>query len=182
MKTNSSIDDYIVELVSSGRFAFRISIAVKKKFNVKISRDTVIRRLKENNFKYRKKFKVPELNASQIFLRYNFSNTVINTSVQATEDTVFSDEARFSFRPDNQKFWIQNDDMSECATTQCRKFPIITMIWAAIGKNYKSKLVFIDNSINQERYREVIKESGIFNELDEKRRKWKYIFQQDGAT
>lgn len=62
-KTNSPIDDYIVELASSGRFAFRISITVEKKFNVKISRNTVIRRLKENNFKNRKKFKVPEINA-----------------------------------------------------------------------------------------------------------------------
>lgn len=72
--------------------------------------------------------------------------------------------------------------MSEHATTQCRKFPISTMIWAAVGKNYKSKLVFIDSSISQERYREVLKESGILNELDEKMGKWKYIFQQDGAT
>lgn len=57
---------------------------------------------------------------------------------------VISDEARFSFRPDHMKCWVQENDMSVNATTHIRKYPYSTLIWAAIGRNFKSKLIFID--------------------------------------
>ena len=73
-KTTVEIDDFIVELASSGRQALAISIEVEKKFHTYVSRQTVIRRLKENHFKYRRLFKVPELSESQILLGYNFAS------------------------------------------------------------------------------------------------------------
>lgn len=72
-KTSIEMDDFIVELSSSGGMALAISIEIDKKFGISVSRQTVIRRLVENHFKYRKKFKVPELTESQIVLRYNFT-------------------------------------------------------------------------------------------------------------
>ncbi|KAK8870886.1 hypothetical protein M9Y10_008787 [Tritrichomonas musculus] len=48
-KTNVEIDDFIVELASSGRQAFAISVEIEKRFHKHISRQTVIRRLKENH-------------------------------------------------------------------------------------------------------------------------------------
>lgn len=95
---------------------------------------------------------------------------------------VFSDEARFSFRPDHKKWWVQDDDMSVKATTQIRKYPYSTLIWAAIGHNFKSKIIFIDKSVNQERYKEILKQSKIFQDLDQMRKPFNYYFQQDGAT
>ena len=53
-KTTLEIVDYIVEIASTRRLAVDISLAIEKKFNIKISQDTVIRRLRENHFKYRK--------------------------------------------------------------------------------------------------------------------------------
>lgn len=76
--------------------------------------------------------------------------------------------------PDCHKFWVKDDDISENATTRCRKYPI--------SKDIKSKLIFIDKSINEDRYKEVLDESKIFNELNYKTGQWKYLFQQDGAT
>lgn len=67
------MDDFIVELSSSGGMALAISIEIDTKLGISVSRQTVIRRLVENLFKYRKKFKVPELTKSQIVLRYNFT-------------------------------------------------------------------------------------------------------------
>lgn len=107
----------------------------------------------------------------------NFSEDILKRLI-----IVFSDESRFSFMPDCHKFWVKDDDMSENATTRCRKYPISTMIWAAIGKDVKSKLIFIDKSINEDRYKEVLDESMILNELSSKTGQWKYFFQQDGAT
>ena len=40
----------------------------------------------------------------------------------------------------------------------------------------------IDKSVYQERYKELLKKSKIFNELDQMREPFNYLFQQDGAT
>lgn len=129
-KTSVEVDDYIVELASSGRLALAISIEVQKRFGIEISRQTVIRRLIENHFKYRKLFKVPELTDSQILLRYNFAFLLYQNEFDFKNYSIFfSDEARFSFRPDNCKWWVKNDDMSENATTQIRKCPYSTLTW-----------------------------------------------------
>ena len=79
------------------------------------------------------------------------------------------------------KWWVKNDDMSENATTQIRKYPFSTLIWAAIGRNYKSKLIFIDKSVNEERYKQLLKDSKVFTDLDNMQTQWHYFFQQDGA-
>ena len=50
------MDDYIVELASSGRLALAISVELQKRFHKYVSRQTVIRRLIENHYKYRKLF------------------------------------------------------------------------------------------------------------------------------
>lgn len=67
------MEDCVVELASSDRLALAISVEVQKKFQKYVSRQTVIKRLVENHFKYRKLFKVPELSDSQIILRYKCS-------------------------------------------------------------------------------------------------------------
>lgn len=132
-KTTVKIDDYIVELASSGRLALAISVEVKKKFNKIISRQAIIRRLIENHFKYRKSFKVPELNESQIMLRYNFAKLLFKNDFNFKKEMIiFSDEARFSFRLDNHKWWVKEDDMSENAITQIRKYHYSTLILADI--------------------------------------------------
>lgn len=69
--------------------------------------------------------------------------------------------------------------MSVNATTQIRNS---TLIWAAIGHNFKSKLIFIDKSVNQERNKEILKQSKIFKDLDQMRKPFNCYFQQDGAT
>ena len=72
--------------------------------------------------------------------------------------------------------------MSENATTRIRKYLYSTLILAAIGLDNKSKLIFIDKSVNQYRYKKLLQDSKIFSELDRKKNQWNYIFQQDGAT
>lgn len=64
-KTTVEMNDYIVELASSDRLALEISVEVQKRFQTFVSRQIVIRRLVENHFKYKKLFKVSELNDSQ---------------------------------------------------------------------------------------------------------------------
>ena len=132
----------------------------------------------QNHFKYRKLFKVPELTNSQILLRYNFAFLLYQNDFDFKNENL----ARFSFRPDNCKWWVKDDDMSENATTCIRKYPFSTLIWAAIGRNYKSELMFVDKSVNAQRYKRLLMESKIFSELNKKEKPFNFLFQQDGAT
>ena len=72
--------------------------------------------------------------------------------------------------------------MSENATTQIRKYPYSTLIWAVIGRNYKSKLIFVEKSVNEQRYKRLLMDSKIFSELNKKEKRFSFLFQQDGAT
>ena len=56
------------------------------------------------------------------------------------------------------------------------------MIWACIGIDYKSKLYFIDKTLKESNYIQMLKEVKVFEECDTKYQKWQYVFQQDGAT
>ena len=56
------------------------------------------------------------------------------------------------------------------------------MIWACIGIDYKSKLYFIDKTLKESNYIQMLKEVKVFEECDTKYQKWQYVFQQDGAA
>ena len=116
-------------------------------------------------------------------LRYNFFELLFKNEFDfKNEMIVFSDEDRFSFRFENHKWWVKDDDISETPTTKMRKYPFSTLIWTAIGHNYKSKLIFIDKSFNEYRYKQLLKNSKIFKELNEKKQKRQYFSLQDGTT
>lgn len=54
------------------------------------------------------------------------------------------------------------NDMSENATNTICKYQYSTLTWAAIDRNYKFKLIFINKSVNQESYNEILKKSKFF--------------------
>ena len=55
------------------------------------------------------------------------------------------------------------------------------MVWAAIGLDFKSKLVFPRGKIDAESYRKFLDESEIFVDADQLIGQHQYIFQQDSA-
>ena len=56
------------------------------------------------------------------------------------------------------------------------------MVFAAIGVNYKSKLVICEKSVNDLEYRNVIQKSQLVEDLDHIHGQGQYIFMQDGAS
>lgn len=69
--------------------ARKISISVRKKYSIKVSENTVIRRLRANGFVYQKLYKVQELTHSQIYLRFNFSQLLLNFHHNVLSETEF---------------------------------------------------------------------------------------------
>jgi hypothetical protein len=61
------------------------------------------------------------------------------------------------------------------------KVPPSVMIFGVIGLGYKSKLLFVEGTIDAEKYIQNLSKLGFIEELDRKRGVFEWIFQQDGA-
>ena len=185
-KTTDEIDEFIVETAASGIFyAEDIAGLIFMKFGLRISHDTVNRRLIENKFNFRLPRHIQMLSSAHIFNRFNFAfNLLHNFSYNLEEiirKIIFIDECRICGGPDCSKRWFRSDDYSDITTIGAEKFSISVMIFAAIGYDYKSDIYFIDGCLNTDKYINLLIQSGLFKKLDEKFGKFNYFYEQDGA-
>jgi hypothetical protein len=93
----------------------------------------------------------------------------------------FSDESRFVTDADKQCVWYRYGEANPSATISTQKFLLSLMIFAVIGIDYKSKLLFINGTVDAGRYIENLAKLGFTNDLDQKHEVLNWIFQQDGA-
>ena len=168
-KTTKEQDDFIEEITSNEFLHHRqIQCCFEKQFpNTRISRSTVVRRLRERKFKYRKLKRIQKLSDPQKYTRYNFATNMLENYFLDLPLIVFSDESRFANDPDNRQHWLQSSDFREKRCARQSKYTYSTMVWGAIGLNFKSKLVFPKGKINESEYRNYLKISNICDDADE---------------
>ena len=56
------------------------------------------------------------------------------------------------------------------------------MVWACIGKNFKSNLIKIEGKLNAISYQNMLTQNHIIEKLNERYGTNGYVFQEDGAT
>lgn len=56
------------------------------------------------------------------------------------------------------------------------------MVWGAIGRNYKSKLIFLKEKVTAEYYQQFLEENHVFEDMKNNYGEETFIFMQDGAT
>lgn len=95
---------------------------------------------------------------------------------------VFSGESRFCVDNDNVFRWYRKDEITDNVFCEKAKYQYGIMVFAAIGFNYKSKLVICQKSVNDLEYRNVIQKSQLVEDLDHIHGQGEYIFMQDGAS
>ena len=117
----------------------------------------------------------------QIHDRLRFAFTMVDRSIYQMP-ILFSDESRFALTSDGKWIWRRRGDYDESVFSDRTKFPVSVMVWGAIGPDFKSNLVFCDNSVTQSEYIDILKRSRLFEEADARWGKGGYLFQQDGAT
>ena len=93
----------------------------------------------------------------------------------------FSDESRFVFGKDSKWVWMKKGEYTKNSVYESKKFPQSVMVFAIISPGYKSKLVIIDGTVDQECYIRNLIESNFIQEMDEKFGKLGWLFMQDGA-
>jgi hypothetical protein len=56
------------------------------------------------------------------------------------------------------------------------------MVWGAIGPHYKSPLISVKGSMNALEYQNIIRQSGVIEDMDRRYGKHSWVCQEDGAS
>ena len=180
-KTTPEEDARIYTLANNGLTSQQIADNLATTGTI-VSHDTITRRLHEMKFSFVKPRIVQQLKPEQVIVRNTFANEMLKNAPDYFKRIVFSDESRFSASSDSPNLWRVKNDFSERTTTNRSKHPASTMCWGAIAYNFKSRLYFHHNGVDQNEYKKCLEETQIFGQLNNHFGEGQYVFQQDGAT
>lgn len=141
-----------------------------------VSTTTVWRQRKKMGLEFKPPKIRQSLNEQQKQYRVLFANSVLRSGLDLTK-IIFSDESRFSLRPDHSLIWYRRGEKDDQCFWEHEKFTSGIMVYGAIGLNYKSKLIACSNGVDAVEYREILEKSEMFNDRDSD----SYYFMQDGA-
>ena len=163
-------------LVSDGEMAKMINA----KFHVNVSRVTVQRRRRELRYEYRPPKVKQNLTEAQRHVRIEFCRYMLEKR-DTFGDIVFSDESRFCRGPDNQWRRIKRGQWNETCFAAKDKFSAGLMVWGAISREFRTRLISCSNHIDAREYVNVLKESELVTKMNELRGQGQWAFMQDGA-
>ena len=112
--------------------------------------------------------------------RISFSYKAL-TTLTNFENIIFSDESRFCLGSDCRWVWRRRGDYPDDIFEDKTKFQLGVMVFGAISKGFKSKLIFIEKSVDSSEYVRTLCASKVFELADSIIGKGKYVFMQDGA-
>ena len=187
-KTSDRQDRFIIRQTLSNRrmtlWQLRQKLANNAQGSVRVSKDTINRRLKANGIKSYVPIKKPLLTHNQKIKRLKWARRHKNWSVKDWEIVVFSDESMFRTRSHRRtkKVWRRKHEVYHPACiNRCVKNPFGVMVWGAISSKGVSQLKLVNGRMNSKYYQENIMndiklqcECVMFPGKE-------YIFQQDNA-
>ena len=150
------------------------------KQGLNISESTVWKIRKNLNYMFRPPKIRPRLTELQKRKRVAFAISFLE---QIPDDTkiIFSDESSFQLFHNNRWVWSRRGEKNEKCYRELSKHSPSLMVFAAIGQNYKSRLVFIEGTVDTRNYWNILDDAKIKNDLDTLYGQKGYVFQQDGA-
>jgi hypothetical protein len=158
----------------------RLAVEICGTFHVHLDPSTIAYRRKQLRFHYQPLRHSQELQPRHIDARVAFCQKMLENPGWLPL-IHFSDESRFVLGDDKRWVWYRGGEENESAIRSTQKFPPSVMIFAVIGRDYKSKLLFVEGTIDAEKYIQNLSQLGFIEELDQRHGALEWIFQQDGA-
>ena len=152
-----------------------------KEFEFRMSKSTVGRISKKLGFQSHYQQPKEKLTQKQKNYRVEFA-TKIRYSFYYQLPWCFSDESMICCEPYRKKVrFIRN---IECDNQFMEKqgYPIKLMVWACIGRDFKSNLLRIEGWLNANSYQKLLTENQVIEKLNERYGPKGYVFQEDGAS
>jgi transposase len=152
---------------------------------LKIGKSTVNAIRHGAHFFYAPAKKCPYLSPDQIYERLQFiedwKGPMYDRIRREGLTVIVTDESRICNEPDSRMAWRQRGCYTFTMMDPRNKYARISiMVWGAVGKGFKSKLVFIKGNVNTDTYIQILQD--FFKEADEKLGYRKWVFVQDGAS
>lgn len=149
-----------------------------------LSKRTIQRYLHSMGLYRRVAKKKPLLTIFQKKRRLAWARDMHSRSENFWSKVIFSDESRYCQFSDSGRLWIwrrSSDKLQEQFLHHTVKYGgISVMVWGAIWKGGRSKLIFCDGIINGEKYIGILKD-GLLPLFNKNLRKKEYHFMEDGA-
>jgi transposase len=154
---------------------------ISQDLNITLSHDTINKIRGLLHYRYQTPHYRPATTSTQIQRRMDFCTEALTGSVDWAADVIITDESRFGLYDDSRRLWVQRGVFRETTTKPKPKFQKTFMCWGAVGKGYKSQLIFVDGNLNAEKYCQMLKDNRIFETIREAKPGDTVRFQQDGA-
>jgi transposase len=158
----------------------KLAAEIKAKFQVNLHPATVAVKRHLANFHYQPPRHTQELMDYHMKDRRDFVDKMLAHPAWLPK-IHFSDESRFVLGDDKRWVWYRRGEYNPSAMRSTRKYPPSVMIFAVIGPNYKSKLLFVEGTINTDKYIQNLEDVGFIKDLDARYGALGWIFMQDGA-
>ena len=179
-KTTEVITITIEETVNNPRLsasALKMIIAARTGISISIPKILEIRQ--EAGYYYSPPKVMPNLTELHLQKRISFCYSILKHR-EIIPFIGFTDESRFCMNNDNRWVWVKRGEYNEKAYIKKEKYAISIMVWGMIAFGYKSKLLFVENTIGADSYIKLLDESGVLEDAasifgDT------FKFQQDGA-
>ena len=169
------------QLFSSPLISNRAIATLSQNFDFRMSKSSIGRISQSLGFKSFYQQPKEKLNQTQKDYRVEFA-TKIRASFLYLLPWVFSDESMICLEPYKKKVrFIRSYDCDELYVEK-QGYPIKVMVWACIGKNFKSNLVRIEGKLNAISYQNMLANNQIIEKLNERYGPKGFVFQEDGAS
>lgn len=170
--TNWRLDSTITDAI--------MTCMVKEHFGVQVGITTIRECRQALGYEYRPPKATQELTPLQKELRVNFCEWVLSHQ-EEVKNAVFSDESRFQVGPDNRWRRIKRGVWNQTCFAPKTKFPKSVMVWGAIGRGFRSKLVMCSNSEDATEYTQILAKSDVISQANKVYGTGCWCLVQDGA-
>jgi len=131
---------------------------------VDISRESVRKIRKEQGFRWISYVSRVPLTEKHREGRCYFAQYIIDHP-EIVPNIAFTDESMVALDFSKRKIWRIPGEILPNHFAEVDNYPIKRMVWAAIGRNYKSRLVLIDGTIDSRTYCKLLEDSGVIGDL-----------------
>ena len=157
----------MMNLLENPRITNRIISNMSHSFEFKMSESTVSRI--SNSVGFRSMLQQPreKLTKKQIDYRIKFAQE-IPKSFYFLLPWCFSDESTIALEPNRKKVRVLPQIDYDEKFFEKPGYPVKIMVWACIGKNFKSKLIKINGHLKADGYQKMLSENKIFETLTDR--------------